>query len=228
MLYKTKGIVLNFVKYRETSIIVKIFTEKFGLKSYIVNSVRTAKGKGSKVALFQPFTLLDLVVYNRKNRSLHRISEMRVNYPFQSIPYHMTKSTICLFLTEILSKSVQEEEGNSEELFDFLENSIHFLDEASLHFENFHVQFLIKWSRFLGVSMPSAQETEMQLAEHKILYIPEKTKMYLNQFISAEYGEILTLPSAIRSEILDYILKFYALHLDNFNDIKSLDILRML
>ena len=46
MVHKTKGIVLRTVKYGETSVIVTILTELFGLQSYLVNGVRTSSGKG--------------------------------------------------------------------------------------------------------------------------------------------------------------------------------------
>jgi len=81
MLHKTKGIVLNYIKYSDTSIIAKIYTEAFGLQSYIVNSVRSSKAK-NKIALFQPLTLLEMVVYHKNHQGLQRISEMRTAEPY--------------------------------------------------------------------------------------------------------------------------------------------------
>lgn len=228
MLYKTKGIVLNFIKYKETSIIVKIFTEKFGLKSYIVNRVRTSRGKKSKMAFFQPLTMLDLVVYNRKNASIHRISEMQVYAVFRSIPYHIVKSTICIFVGEVLLRSVQEEEGDFENVYAFLENSILFLDEAEACFELFHLQFMLKWSHFLGISIPAAEETETMLPVHQMKWLSEEVKSHFNQLILSNYGDKILIPDPIRDEILDYVLQFYGIHLDHFRDLKSLDVLRML
>ncbi len=43
MLYTTQGIVLSHIKYRETSIIAKVFTEALGLQAYMVHGVRTKK-----------------------------------------------------------------------------------------------------------------------------------------------------------------------------------------
>ena len=93
MLQKTRGLVLSHIRYQETSIIVKIYTEELGLQSYIVNSVRTKSSKTNKIALFQPLTLLDLVVYYNEKKSINRISEQKCNYPFSSIPFNIVKST---------------------------------------------------------------------------------------------------------------------------------------
>ena len=106
MLHKTKGIVLHFIRYSDTSIIAKIYTEAFGLQSYIVNGVRSKSAK-NKIALFQPLTLLDLVVYHKENSTLQRISEMRCAEPYQSIPFKVHKSSIALFTAEILQKTLK-------------------------------------------------------------------------------------------------------------------------
>ena len=59
MIQTTKGIILRSVKYGETSLVVTVFTEMFGLQSYMVNGVRTASKKGSsKSAMFSVQTLL--------------------------------------------------------------------------------------------------------------------------------------------------------------------------
>ncbi|MFC0185163.1 DNA repair protein RecO [Pseudarcicella hirudinis] len=150
MLRKTKGIVINYIRYRETSIIVKIFTEEFGIQTFIENGVRSAKSK-NKIALFQPLTLLDLVVYHKEGKDLHRISELKCLIPFQTLPFNIYKSSIALFITEILGKCMKEETGNIS-LFRFLLNSILWLDAAEDDFENFHLQFLIKLASFLGFS----------------------------------------------------------------------------
>ena len=86
MLHRTRGIVLSYIKYKETSIIVRIFTEAFGMQSYIVNSVRSAKSRG-KMALYQPLSLLDLVVYHKSGKDLQRISETKFSYAYSSIPF---------------------------------------------------------------------------------------------------------------------------------------------
>ena len=107
MLKKTAGIVLSHIKYKDSSIIVRIFTRELGLKGYLVNGVRSL-GKGSKIALYQPLTLLDLVVYDKENSGLQRISEAKIKHPQRLIPFDMIRTSLALFSTEVISRSILE------------------------------------------------------------------------------------------------------------------------
>src|ERR1700739_4007717 len=128
MFHKTKGIVLHTTKFSETSVIVRIYTEKLGLVSYIVKGVRAAKSK-AKAALLQPLTLLEMEVSHRENKSLQYIKEFRRAYNYQSIPFDTLKSAIAVFLLEVISKSIREHEQN-DEMFDFIYDSLCALDQS--------------------------------------------------------------------------------------------------
>lgn len=225
MLYKTRGVVLGFIRYRETSIIVRIYTETFGLKSYIVNGVRSSKSKNNKIALYQPFTLLDLLIYNKPHTSLNYISEAKIYQPFHSIPFDVRKTTICLFLTEVLTKILKSEEAN-QVFFDFLLHSILSLENLSAHFENFHLQFLIRASGLLGFFITEPQEIGKQLQYAGYLFDYEHHTAFLNLLIEADYGTPIPMNHKERGEILDALLKFYQLHFEGFGEIKSLNVLK--
>ena len=222
MLQKTRGIVINYLRYRETSVIVKIYTEEFGLQSYIENSVRTPKAR-NKIALFQSLTLLELVVYHRPDGGLTRLSEVRCHTPFSSLPYDFYKASMALFLTEVLSKALKEEAGNAV-LFAFLFDSILIFDQLEADFENFHLQFLLKLSRYLGFEPESAEEIFGQL-ELVARPQPEETQL-LDQLIRSRYGERIKVSHWLRRNALDYIVAFYRLHVENFGEIKSLSVLQ--
>jgi DNA repair protein RecO (recombination protein O) len=226
MLQKTRGIVLNYVKFRESSIIVKIYTEELGLQSYLLNGIRTAKSK-SKMALFQPLTLLDLVVYHRKDRhQIFRISEVKCSYPYQHIPFEVKKSTIILFLAEILSKCLKEESANHD-LFQFIYDAFIEFDQSLENFENFHLKFLIRMSRFLGFEPQSGEEIMEQLFEGKVFPVRddmEQLRQYLDDLIQSE--DYFFISTHHRRALIDFILDFYRLHVVNFDPIKSLDVLR--
>jgi DNA repair protein RecO (recombination protein O) len=225
LLHKTKGIVLGFIRYRDTSIIVRIYTEAFGLKSYIVNGVRSMKNKNNKIALYQPFTLLDLVVYNKPNNDLNYISESKIYQPFQSIPFDIHKTTICLFLTEVLTKTLRSDETH-QEVFDFMLNSILTLENLPANFENFHLQFLIRLSGLLGFYIIEAEEIGKQLQYAGYLFDYELHKTQLDTLIHADYGAIVQMNHKMRSEILAALLKFYQLHFEGFGEVKSLMVLK--
>jgi DNA repair protein RecO (recombination protein O) len=146
MIFKTRGVVFRFTKFRETSIIVTIFTDVFGLQSYIVNGVRS-KSATNKIALYQPLTLLNLVVYHREHANIERIKEISCLHPYRSLTADVRKSTLAIFINELLNKTVKEE-SHASELFQFICDSLVILDTMEAGYENFHLIFMLKLSRF--------------------------------------------------------------------------------
>lgn len=215
MIHKTPGLVLRFVKYKETSIIVTILTSAFGLQSYIVNSVRTSK---STAALYQPLTQLDLVVYHRPNATLHRIKEIRVAYPYQTIFNSPNKSGIAFFLSEILNKTIREE-ASSPDLCNFLFQSLRYLDKVE-RCENFHLSFLIHLSYHFGFRPDQTGE----MAETGVL--SDQEDKALMQLLGGNFNTPVTLTRPQRQNILDVLLRFYSHHVDQFGEIRSVQILR--
>jgi len=224
MLQKTRGLVLNFLRYRETSVIVHIYTEEFGIQSYIENGVRSSKGR-NKAALFQPLTLLDLVVYHKEKGGIQRLSEVKISHPFHSIPFEFAKSSIGLFLTEMLSKTLKEESSNPP-LFNFLTQSVLWLDEATSGYENFHLVFLMKLAAFLGFAPDSGIEVADQLRQHGLPVFDDEALRLLDELTSASYDRSPTLTRAMRGYLLELLLKFYELHLDGLGEVKSLAVLQ--
>ncbi len=228
MLYKTRGIVLNFIRYGETSIVTRIYTEAFGMQSYIVNGARGGQKKSkNKISFFQPLTLLDLVVYHKnKMGGLHRISEIKCTEPYKTLPYDIAKSTIALFMAEVLSKTLKEEENN-QQLFDFLQTSLLMFDQLEQHYYNFHLQFMLKLCRYLGFEPASADELFDQVYEFiGKPSITEEEKGLVNHLLQAPYTEPIRGKNETRRLLLDDITKFYQYHIENFGDLKSVAVLR--
>ncbi|MFC6996075.1 DNA repair protein RecO [Rufibacter roseus] len=230
MLVKTRGIVLNFIKFRESSIIVRIYTEELGLQSYVVNSVRK-KGSASRIALFQPFTLLEMVVYPSGKGGLTRISEYKCSYPFSSIPYDIRKSSMLLFLSEVVARSVKEEEENRP-LFNFLYDAMLYFDQQESDFENFHLVFLVQLASYLGFGITAAEEVISQVAfEAGGVKVMGSSLMQLQQlepFLQdlLANGEQVRLPNGkARRELLHLLVKYFQLHVGQLGDIKSLTVL---
>lgn len=226
MLQKTRGIALSYIRYRETSIISRVYTEEFGLQSYIVNSVRTARSKNNRIALFQPLTLLEMVVYYKDDRDLHRLSEVKTSHPFRSLPFEVAKSTIALFVTEMLNKVLKEEAG-SPVLFGFLTDAVLFLEEARTNYENFHLTLLLKLSFFLGFGPESARQFEEQLRENSYPFLPDtELDEALNTMLRQPFGTPIVLARAARNELLDALVAYYQIHIDSIGEVKSLPVLR--
>ena len=229
MLKKTRGIVISYTRYSETSIIVKIFTEAMGMKTYIVNGVRSNKN-GSKIALYQPLTLLDLVVYYKKEHTgIQRISEARCQVPFQNIPFDFQKSTMALFIAEVLGKVLRDEEHN-QLLFDFLFQTLVWFDDAKDNYHGFHLQFLAKIPRFIGFDPVSAEVLLAQIEEHKPLQFPpsltSQIKQEVEKLLNSKFEEIIQVSPNIRGYVIDLFLEYYRVHTSGFGEVKSLTVLR--
>jgi DNA repair protein RecO (recombination protein O) len=218
MIHKTRGIVFRFTRYGETSIIVTIFTEAFGLQSYIVNGVRSKTAK-NKIALYQPLTLLNLVVYHRERANLERIKEIQCFHPYQSLTVDIKKSTIAMFITELLNKTVREESA-AETLFEFLVDALVTMDGLKKNEENAHLIFMIKLSRYLGFGPQFANEVLGGRVTD------EKTEVILQQLLNSDFENELVITKEQRRNLLELLLKFYAEHLENFGELKSVQVLR--
>lgn len=218
MLYKTRGIVFRFTKYGDTSIIVNIFTELFGLQTYIVNAVRTKSAK-SQIALYQPLTLLNLVVYHKENVAIARIKEVQCAHPFATLHTDVRKSTLALFLNEVLNKSIREQ-SHASEICSFLFDSLEVLDRLNQGYENFHLVFLIKLSRFLGFGPHSVDEILVGRL------IDAEEEMVLKSLLTTDFSEQIPMNNNQRRSLLSVILQFYKQHIENFGEVKSVQVLR--
>jgi DNA repair protein RecO (recombination protein O) len=218
MLHKTRGIVFRFTKYGDSSIIVTIFTELFGIQTYIVNGVRSKNAKG-KIALFQPLTLLDLVVYYKENASIKRIKEIKCLHQYQTVSTDIRKSSLAIFINEILNKAVKDE-SHTGEIFEFLLSSLILLDHQEDNLENFHLIFLIKLSRFLGFGAHQAEEIL------GVRMLDRNEEEILGNLLNADFTESISMTNEQRRNLLEAILRFYTTHIESLGEIKSIQILK--
>lgn len=227
MLVKTHGLVLSYIRYKDSSIIVKIFTKDLGLKSYIVNGVRSL-GSKSKMAFYQPLTLLELVVYNKETANLNRISELKLLQGYQRIPFDFKRSGIAMFVAEVLSKSIYEGYQN-DAMFDFLESAMFHLDSELVNLTHFPSAFLIETSKYLGFAPQSAVEFFEELQHQAVSVHDFRLEAdYFDQLLKHSFSlEISTIGQA-RRNILDMLMTFYSLHLDQAQEWKSIKILRQI
>jgi len=217
VLQKTRGIVFRFVKFGETSIIANIFTEQFGLQSYMIKGVRSNSRK-SKIALFQPLTLLDMVVYHKENAGIMHIKEVKCFHPYQFINGDVRKATIAMFINEVLNKSVKEQ-SHAQDIFNFIADSLIYLDTLE-HPENFHLVFLIGLSKHLGFGPHLSSEV---LGGRMI---SDDEEIALNKLLTSEYQINVPLNYQQRKNILAVLLRFYQAHSDGFGEMKSLAVLK--
>lgn len=236
MLHKTRGIVLKTTLYSESSVIAQIFTEKFGIQSYMINGVKKPKAK-IRMNMLQPLHLVDLIVYHKPNSSIQRISELRPNPIFRTIPYDIKKSTTVMFLNEVLYKSIQQQHAD-ENVFDFIYNAILWFDETEEAVVNFHLAFLLKLSRFLGFAPHTEFRSDhkfFDLQEGEFKSVPPVHPYFLGREDGILFLSLFNTPfekifeikfsNSIRRPLLDKILVYYRLHTASFGEIKSHQVL---
>jgi len=230
MIHKTRGIVFHSVKYRESSLIVKIYTEKFGMQSYIINGVRSSKAK-TKAAWLQVMSILDMEVYYHENRNIHRIREMQSAYVYSSLLFDPLKSSVGLFMMEVLNKCIREEEGN-ESMFNFITQKLHSLDQQKIVPPDFLLKFLLELSAQLGFYPHddfSAAASYFDLQEGR--FVEETTHPFIIDPPVSEYLSSLLnknvnrIPSNARRKLLDALLQYYQFHVPNFSLPKSLRVM---
>lgn len=238
MIHSTKGIVLNHIKYKETSIIVNIYTQKFGRQSYVVNKVRTTRSKGNTV-LLQPLTLLDMQVYRRPKADIQRIKDFKITHPLTSIPFKQEKRAMSFFLTEVMSKVLHEEEENTD-LFNFLYHSIEVFDTGIEGDYNFHLFYLFQLSRFLGFAPEprGSNENFFDLLNGRFTdYEPEhgysikdNTCDNWAQLYNLKIDGLtsINISGSERYTLLKALLEYYNLHLESLGELKSFDIVHQL
>ena len=189
-LHKTKGIVLRAVKYGETSLIVTMFTELFGLQSYLVNGVRTSSKKGSgKANLFQPTAILDLVVYHNELKHLNRIKEFKWSYLYQHIFSDVPKNAVALFMIELLTKCLKQPEANPE-LFEFCEDAFIHLDESvGSVMANFPLFFALHLPFFFGFRISDEYSDKNSIVDlQEGMFVPERPDHF--HFLEGKQAEV--------------------------------------
>ena len=240
-LHDTKGIVLRTVKYGETSVIVNIFTELFGVQSYIVNGVRTSGKKGSgKANLFQPSAFLDMVVYHSELKQLQRIKEFRWDHLYKHILSDVKKNAVALYMVELLTKCLKQPEGHTD-LFHFTEDAFLYLDECSETVTaNFPLYFALHLPVFFGFRINdnySGKNIFLDLQEGSFIqeqpshpyFIEDKQAAVTSQLLKTQRPEELEeikLNHDFRRNLLYVYEKYYALHIQDFGALKTLPVLK--
>jgi DNA repair protein RecO (recombination protein O) len=237
MLQKTKAIILHSLRYGDSSLIVHAFTEERGRQSFMLKGVRKSR-KNNRPNLFQPLFLLDLDIYFRENREMQWIKEASFSRATPTFYHNVVKSTQAIFLSEILMKTLREEEKNPD-LFRFLFHSVEYLESLPSASPSFHLLFLFQLSSYLGFyprNNFSKTNAFFDAPSGTFSSIPVSGNVELESIIGkgwmscfqSDYSSIdqVFINQSSRNQFLDSLLSFYKFHYQLLDELKSLDILR--
>ncbi len=231
--YKGRGIVLHALKYGDSSLIVHLLTDVRGRQSFMVQGV--GRGKGGKLALFQPMFALEFEGMESSRTELHRFREVRRGMSLP--PFDVRRSTIALFMAEVLYRLVKESEPN-EPLFEFAWGSIAALDTMQEGISNFHLWFLVHLSRLLGY-FPGNEYREgawfdareglyTERKPHHTHVLPPTQARLLHDFVDCDVRYLAEIPlhRSERVAFLEALLMYYGYHLDAIQAVQSVRVLK--
>lgn len=237
--YKARGIVLHTVKYGESSLVLYLLTDTMGRQTYMVQGVRSSGGRKGKSALLQPMFVLDFVGLESPRMQMHRMKEISSALPPATIPFDVRKSTISLFMAELIYRLVRESEPNSP-LFDFVYACVEALDGMEEGVANFHLWFMVRLASLLGF-YPGNEHIPGKwfdireglftpvMPRHTFVMEPENAQL-LGWFMEHDAGALGTLKLAReqRSGFMTALLDYFGYHLDSVGQVKvrSIQILR--
>ncbi|WP_339919147.1 DNA repair protein RecO [uncultured Flavobacterium sp.] len=233
MQVKTKAIVLSSIKFQEKSLIVKCFTQSHGLKSYFVRDAFSGRKSNQKIAYFQPLSILEIEAVHKNKGTLENFKEIKISTPFQTIHSDIYKSTIVMFISEVLHHSIHEEEKN-ESLFDFLEAALLWLDNHD-EIANFHLILMLETTKYLGF-YPDISDMDMPFFEmtngvftpfHAISSLTAHETNLFKKLITLRFDNDQKVFHVIeRQLVLKILIDYYMMHLDGFKKPKSVEVLK--
>ena len=232
-----QGIVLQSIRYGDTSLVVKVLTRNHGLRSYMVKGAFNRNAK-TRAALFQNLHLINYIEAGKPNKgSLGYMKDVQIATVYQSLPFVMNKSAILMYVSELLTKTITEQEQN-EALFDFIVRSLQWLDLVEQDYANFPLFFTLELTRHLGF-YPKANHQpgycfdmmEGSFAHDYPLhpyYFDATDAALLATLLDANIDEACRIPLNVnqRRSMLDGLITFMRLHAPVMKDFHSYEVLK--
>ena len=232
-----QGIVLQSLRYSDTSLIVKVLTRNQGLKSYMVKGAFNRNAK-NRSALFQHLNLINYIEVGKPNKSsLGYLKDVQLFTVYQSIPFVMNKSAILLYVSELLTKTITEQEQN-EALYDFIVKSLLWLDLVEQDYANFPIYFTLELTRHLGFYPKSNYSPGFcfDMMEGSFVhdyplhpyYFDAEDSALLSRLLDAGIDEACQVPLRViqRRGLLEGLITFMRLHAPVMKDFHSHEVLK--
>lgn len=238
MQIKTRAIVLSNLKYGDTGLIVHCYTEHYGRIPLMFKGVRGKRAK-TKASMLMPLTLLELEISFSEKRELQFAKDVTVLNSMNNLHYDPVKNSVAIFLSEVLSKTLREQEKN-DLLFQFLENSLAYFDEISgIGKSLFHLKFMLELSRFLGfypennydeITTYFSPELGRFISAPKEITHINDTGLLIHKLLNERFADIekRSVKSLTIKDALENIVTLYTSHLSDIKEFKSYNVFKAL
>lgn len=235
-LQTTRAVVLRTIKYSDKSSVMRVYTERFGLRSYMV---RVGSKDRSILAALQPLSRLELVAPEGAEHELLTVRDMRIDRPFTRLREEPIRGLLLLFAQEVFNRTLREETADPY-LFGFIERTLEALDTGD-DLAHQPLFLLVGLCKHLGFSpeVPTGGECAFDLREgyflpaeapHELCMGPGPTALFAHILLRCEEPLQVAAPFTsdpqVRRRLLDDLLIYYRLHVEGFGELKSLDVLR--
>ena len=230
----SKAFVIRSIKNGETSLIVSCYLEDIGYKTFIVKGVYGSKKSKFSKAHFFPLNIINLNYSYTEGKNLGFIKEVKTEKLYKSLHLDIQKSSVIIFLSEILNSIFKEETLVNNDLFNFLLNSLSWYDQVK-SCNNFHLKFLIELSRFIGFypninnendSFFNLESGSTSATQSIGTNIRGNDLTLFKEFLGTEFEDLnsMNTKNESRTRILNYIIDYYSLHLQMFKTPKSINV----
>lgn len=239
MMTCSKAIVLNTTKYGDTRIFVNTYSREHGMVTLSCSVAKGKRGNGRKNC-FQPLNMIEAEFEMKPHSDIFPLKDVRIYCPAPGIAFDAYKLSISLFLAEFLRAALRNEQKNGT-LYDYITQSIEWLDAAKEGFSNFHIVFMMKLTRFIGFypnissyspgsrfCLRSGAFSTQQEGSGEMLGTAESEFLTVLDRLSFSSMHLLKLNRQQRNRCTEMILEYYRCHLPLFPELKSFDILKEL
>lgn len=230
MLLATKAIVFKSIKFQDSSLIVKMFTQSHGVQTFMVKGVRSVRANG-KAAMFQSGMMLDIIMYYQEHKSFKTLKEYKASYVYDTALYDIRKSSVLMLLLEVLEQCIHDDHED-DALFLFITESLVNFDKNDFA-PDFHIYFLLEFMRYLGIypsGKLSEQRSYFNIREGEFVSAGQNNPFVLNQIDSLLFAKVIHEEQHLtnrveRKRMLEIIIEYFTFHLENFKGVKSLKVL---
>ena len=219
MIINTDAIVLHRMKYKNTSLIARLFTKEEGKISVIVNNA--ARQKGNMFGVIEPPNIIQLIYFQRKTGSLQICNEASFLSNNLSMKSDMLKLSVGLSIVEIIDKTVQDNDVNLN-IYNLADKTLNILNNTEINPQLILAFFLLNITRDLGF-MPALQSQEN-------VQLNQTMKMNIHKLAQCEIDDLATIKTVNINflNIITFFENYIREHLKLNKKIQSLNMIREL
>lgn len=236
MVQTTRAVVLRTIRHGDKSTVLRAYTERFGLRSYMV---RTGTKSTSRVAALQPLSRVELVVPESGEHEMRTVHDLRIDRPYTRLHEEPVRGVLILFAQEVFNRTLREESADAQ-LYAFVQEVLESIDTGA-DMAHQPLLLLVGLSRQLGFfpEMPEEGEQLFDMREGHFFQGKAHHEFCMEAAQAALFAELiarieapdpgaspLRASSEVRRRLLDDLLIYYRLHVEGFGELRSLEVLR--